>query len=704
MTNKLPDSQQNIFNRNHPQYPKDEVQLLQPTYQYLGEIKDLQSKQFNSNNRIVDGAIIIKSVDSRTRQTALEYFTSHASLASKERQARASERAKGISATILGASFLAASPFLPILGVALLAGGAGLATGAAGINLWHRSKQALTGLNSNMNVLQNEREQWNDPADIIIKQRRRVGLEGFQYVFNNDLKNTIVHPEEVRDLWIRDVNKIFKNPIDPVQIFNNDIFGKARFEYACPLDRHFLPAHIGERTLSLEDLTQTANLYQKSHEAFQTFEKAIASEFTAIKNRRTEMANEISSLRTQWLIPAEKMHQLGSLEIENLHKSELNALAEQRDLEIASIRRDFHYVVRDPANLEEVNYKSHLDTLCRNAIEAARQSFQTHPVVISIQRAYEKDRRMNTLLYNQSKLVVDNFFDQRLRQLDKEVAMAKQKVEQQRLNGHQHFANILDRIFHPQNGATLDNLSISSPPIARQWSIENSSTQPSWHDVYSQRPSFHASFANDLSETEWNRFWGIQGLGRFSSQPVHLWNTLFTDRSHFPLQSDWFNLRRCSQRSQRPTFCRPVVVPPPPFHREAPHARPPVRPDLRRPPLERDRPMPQSNENHVPVGIGRTEHSDRPRPPVVQERPAPPSNGGRVQVGFGTTERRPDRPTVPVAQERPAPQSDGGRVPVGLGTTERRPDRPAVPVAQERPTPQNNGGRVQVGYGRTERR
>lgn len=672
MAHKLPDMHQNTFNRNNPQYPKDQVQLLKPTYQYLGEIKDLQSKQFGLYKCTIDGAIIIKSVDSDTRQAALKYFNSQATLASKEQQVRASGRTKGITATLLGGGCLAAAPFIPLLGVAILTGGMGVAAAATGIDLWRRSQQALSGLNINMNALQTEREQWNDPAESIIKQRRRVGQEGFQYVFNNNLKNTIVHPDEVSDLWIRDVNKMMKDPIDPVKIFNNNILGKARFEYAYPLDHQFLPAHIGERTLSLEELTKTANLYQESHQAFQTFEKEIANEFSAIKSRRAELVNEISLLRTQWLIPAERMHQLGSLEIENLYKSELNALAEQRDLEIAGRRRDYHYIVRNPANLEEVNYKSHLDALYRNTMEGARQGFQTHPAVVSIQRAYEKDRRMNALLYTQSKLVVDNFFDQRLRQLDKEVALAKQKVEQQRLNGHQHFTNLLDRIFHPQNGATLDNLSISSPPIARQWSISNSSVQLTWHDVYSQLPSFHSSFANDISENAWNRFWGIQGLGRFSSQPVHSWNTLFTDRSHFPLQSDWFNLKRCSQQPQRPTFCRPVVVPPPPFNREAPHARPPVRPDLRRPPLERERPVPQNNGNHVPVGFGRTEQNDRPRPPIEQERPAPQNNGGHVQVGFGTTEGRPDRPIAPVAQERPAPQNNGGRVQVGFGRTERR--------------------------------
>jgi len=297
---------------------------------------------------------------------------------------------------------------------------------------------------------------------------------------------------------------------------------------------------------------------------------------------------------------------------------------------------------------------------------------------------------------------------------------------------------LLDRILHPRDDEALDHLSITSPQVARHWNISNSGLQLNWHDVYGRLPSFHSSFANDISENAWNRFWGIQGLGRFASQPTCSWNSLFTDRSHFPWQDDWFSVKTCSQQRQRPIFCQPVVVPPPPFRRAAQNPRPPTcpeqprpsfqraqqpvtqnnngrvnvgcaqaerRPDNPLPPVRQESPVKQGTENHVRVGYARTERRpDDPSPSVRQEQPAPNSNGNRVRVGYAQTGRRPDDPSPSVGQAQPAPGCDGNRVRVGYAQTGRRPDDPSPSVGQAQPAPGSEGNRVRVGYASTQRR
>lgn len=598
------------FNRYDPQYTQDNVRIIHPSHQYLGTLSHTsESLSSRSSERIIDNAILVTSVDNRTRQAAYEYFTSLADQTSKKQQAHTSERNSGITATVLGTSLGAGASYYlattavisPLLTIPVLAGSI-IAT-AMGINRWMRSQKAINQLHMNINTLQQQKEQWNDPADSIIRQRKRVGSEGFQYVYNNDLKNKIVHPEEVSGLWTRDYIQLMNDPIDPIPIFNNDLLGRARLHYSWG-NTLPQPIQVGQEIILAPHLDKMVNLYQKCYEAYSIFESNIANELSAINTLRTQYLNEISLLRAQWLIPAERMYQLGSQEAEHLYQSGLNALTRQRDLEIAGIAKTYQYTVRNPLDTEEVKYKAQLDNLCREAIEAARQDFQKHPAVIAIQRAYEKDRRMNTLLYHQSKRVVDNFFDQRIHQLDCDVAIAKQQVEQQRPNGYQHFTNLLKRIFHPSNDAALDHLSISSPQIIRHWNIPNPNLPLNWHDVYGQLPSFHSSFASDISENAWNCFWGTQGLGRFASQPTHSWNTCFTDRSHFPFQDDWFSVKTYSRQQQplHPLFCRPVVVPPPPFKRETQKSQPLTPPSS----IKREPPVTQNEGNHVRTGYGTT--------------------------------------------------------------------------------------------------
>lgn len=690
MSKNIPGITPNVFNRYDPKYQKDEISLIGPSHHYLGKTVFVPQPDGKSKC-IIDDVIVITGIDARTRKAACQYFDSLANNASQQQQERLKERNIGIAATAIGVSMC-----IPLAFAAPLAAGIGAAVFATvGGVAWNHNQRVIDGLNVNMNTLQAQREQWSDPADAIIEQRKKVGTEGFQYVFNNNLKNSIVHPAEVSALWTVDFIKLLKGSIDIHQVFSQDILGKTRYEYAWN-GQLPNPIQIDARTYYPSEITEMTKLYRDTHQAFQIYEKEINKELNAIAARRNELANEISAQRAQWTVPAERMHFLANQEAESIYNSALNTLTRERDVYIANLERDFYYMVRDPSDIEEVAHKAKCDALCRDAIEAVRRDFANDPSVVAIRRAYEKDCRMNTLLYTQSKLVVDNFFDQRLRELDKEVALAKQKVNEQKLNGSQHFTNLLNRILHSGNQTDLDRLVISTPQITRQWTISNSCSKLEWNDVYGNRPVFLSTFANDISRLDWDRFWGMQGLGRFASQPMHSWSSYFSDRSHFPFQDDWFSVRRCFQSTARPRYCRPVVVPPPPYRSH-------VYPDRYN--AARRTSAPVDGRNHVPVGTGRAAPRDT-RPQAAPTRQTESQHSPeRAPVGSRTTERHPERPAPSVERERTPLQNRGERVQVGYGATERRPERPAPEAEREKSTaPQRGGDRVTVGYASTIRR
>lgn len=709
----MPNSFQNVqdcfFNRHYSAYPKDDVRILKPTHQYSGNVtRSTESQALKLSEQHVDDAVLVTSTDSRTRQTALKHFNMLANNVYKEQVSHHSDRNKGITATVLGTTFgtgavyCLASAFLgPLSAVPIIAGGA-VAT-IMEINQWRQSQNSISSLKSDLSNLELKKNEWNDPIDSVINQRRMAGKQGFQYVFNNNLKNIIVHPEEVTALWMRDFINLINNPIDVVNIFNQDLLGNAPFQYAWE-NRQHEPIHIGQRIIFSEHLYKMSELYQKSHKAFNLFEKEISNEFTTINQLHTRYLNEINSLRNQWLIPAEKMFRLGSQEAEYLYQTSMKELILQRDQEITEIEKKFYYIIRNPTDLEEIKYKSDLDILCQEAVETVRREFQRHPAVVAIKQAYEKDCRMNTLLYNQSKMIVSNFFDQRVHQLNKETTLAREEVEKQRLNGHQHFSNLLNRIFHCEDNFSLDCLSINSPLITRNWDISNPCVQLSWPDVYGQLPSFHSAFANDISESAWNRFWGIQGLGCFASQPACSWNNLFTDRSHFPLRDNWFNVRTCSQQFKRPTFYRPVVVPPPPSKREPQNQRPPVcQTTHTRAPEEHNNPLRTNVGERVPVGPGsNTQGSANPN---LSLKPTS-LNNNRVLVGDAATKRKNENPIPPIKPEQSTiSRNSEDHVRVGYAATTRKHDIPTQPLTQQqRNIFQNNENRVRVGYSASARR
>lgn len=620
MSNTFPINQECQFSRGSRIYPQDDIRIIRPTHKFMGQItessiKPQTSKPFATHVRIIDDAVMVESVDDKTRQVAIDYFNLSTQKASDEKELHQFKVNKGIFATVFGigvgasASYsLAASMItLPFAAPAIACG---IAAAIFGIDQLARNQNAINGIKEDLHTLQQHKEQWNDPIDQVITHRKRAGAEGFEYVFKNKLKHEALHSEEVSALWLRDFRKQLTGQDSINKIFSDDLLGKKRLEYAW--DGRPLPdLEIANQKISSSLLNLMASRYQECSAKYHLFEADISNELNAINNKRKSLLNEISNLRSRWGQPALRMYDSGIEEAKYLYNNSLQACIREKNLAIDEYKRAFHYVVVNPENPEEQAYKSRLDALCCDAINGVQNEFNTHHN--TIQEAYKRDCRMCKVLHDQATLVVDSFFDQRIRLLDSEVARANDQIQMQLQNGQQHFANLLDRILRPHSEIALVNQCISSPSVLRNWKLSNLDLEPSWNEVYGKLPGFQSSFANDVTESAWNLFWGHNGLGRYAVCSSKAWNGIDKDRSTFPFKQRWFNLHTAPQPRER-MFCRTIVVPPPPFQR-CPPARPPVRvegtcpttPPIRpqqRPPLVRTtRPtQPLFQPGHVPVG------------------------------------------------------------------------------------------------------
>lgn len=600
---------ESLFIRRNPMYPQDMVKAIRPTHKYGGQITQSSSKPPSSecsttSVRIIDDAVAFESVDDKTRQAALDFFTSSEQRVSHEKEIHESQMCRGITKAVCGLGIgvsagygLLASSLLPLpVAGPVIAGGVALAI--LGIRQMTHTQHVIDEIQEDLSSLKQEQDQWYDQIDEIIKHRQRAGREGFEYVFTSDLKNTSIHPEEVRALWQRDFTKLLSNhsPIDTV--FSDDLLGIERLEYAWE-GRPLPELEIAGKKLSPSLLIAMTTRYQECSIAYQNFKQTIMNERAAVNTTRAALLDAISAMRSRWILPALQLYQNGLKEADLLYKNSSEALTREKDLAIDEYKKAFHYVVKNPADSEETAYKSRLDSLCRDAIDAVQGEYSSNFGTIT--QAHERDRRMCGFLYDQAELVVDHFFDQRVRQLDSEVAQAQNQIEQQLMSGNAHFTKLLEKILHPASERSLIQQSITSPRVLRNWTLSNQGLEPTWNEVYGRLPRFQSTFADDVSEAVWNLFWGNNGMGRYAFSPISSWEQLGLDRSAFSSQQSWFSLHHTPQPTKR-MFFRPVVVPPPPS--------------------------------------SSTTWTQTKPPPVKEERAIQDKTGTHISIGHGTTKRR----------------------------------------------------------------
>lgn len=546
------------FERNHHQYPADHIYAFKPTHQFQGRITKSED-DLQKSVRVIDGAVVIESVDERTRAAALDHFSRLQEMASFNGERHTSSYYKGIAATFLGAGITLSSVILlpaPYL--------IGAAAGAAlsGLGIWSTvyNHGAIKTIDEEIDTIESKMGEWEDPVEEVIAHRKQTGSQGFQYVYVNELKGKVVHQEEVKELWIRDFSKLLGGRQSIEQMSKDNLLGDECIVFAW--NQVNLPdLEVAGYRFSALELDALSKQFKTCRTNFLNFETAIRNELSALEKQESQFKHEIKNLRNQWLYPAECLHAQSRQEAEYLYESALSPFIHERNNAIEKVKHDYHCARRNPFDACDIAYNQQLERLCEQEIQSIRLHYSTHPAVVSIERAYENDRCKCDFLLRQSQLVVHSFFDARLNSLKNSVNEAKNKIEEQRKAGHQNFKTVMDSILS-NVGKTNIMIPVLPTSVERVWSLPTSLTnEPAWNEVYGRVPTFHSDFNQNISELGWNMFWSQQGLGRFASCPSSSWRQLSRDRMAFPFRQQWFNLQTTPVKHNNGMFMRHVNIP-----------------------------------------------------------------------------------------------------------------------------------------------
>jgi len=566
-----------LFARHNPMYPEDRIYVTKPSFNFQGNMTYSEIKTELSQTprllRCIDDAVIVESVDDKTRLLGLNHFSSMQQQASSQQRDHKSNVYKGMAATAFGVGLGIACPVLIPMSTGLIAGtAAGLGISILGVRQVIHSQHASNKLNEEIHSAEKMKEQWRDPIDDIVEKRKLAGTNGFHYVYTNNLKNKIIHEEEVKKLWMGGFSNLISHRQDIEQVFRENLLGKAQVVYAW--GEAALPDIVtGGRHFSSSLLNALIVKFEICRHAFQDFEGAIAEQYELLNRNREQITKEISNLRSHWLYPADCLYSNGIREARRLYDSALRPFLAEKNEAIRQVRQSCAYTLRNTRDPREVAYKQQLDALYAEEVRFIEMQYSNHPAVMEIERAYARDRQMCQFLYNQSRLVVDAHFDNRLRLAEQTFRHLEEQITSQRRGGHQQFRLFMDEILACDSEESLHRLSLIIPNIERNWRLPNFSQEPSWSEIYGQIPHFQSHFTNIISEQSWNLFWSENGLGCFASHPTTSWNQLFGDNSRFPFTRRLFNLRSSYQHPQERIFSRPVNVPIPPSMERRTHYR-----------------------------------------------------------------------------------------------------------------------------------
>lgn len=663
-------------------YPLDTVQAVRASHDYSGAVTQTSATQKCLNN-----SVTITSVDDTTRAKAIAHFNSCQQNAAEAQHYHVFEKNKGITATVLGVSAglgsgigLAAALIAPPIAASI--GICALATTFFGARKISRNQQMINNLEQDRSAFQHQRDLWRDPVYRAVEQRQLAGSQGFSYVFNNNLKHTIVHPEEVKALWIRDFSKVLLSS-PSVSGFSADLLGKTKLEYGWN-GAPFHDLEINNRIMPASLLRMMATRYQECSRDYQYFNGKISEENRALNQQHQAVKHEIANQREIWLQPAYHIHNMGVQEAKALYNQAIAQFIRERDLAIAEIDQDCNRALRECLNSE--HERAQIQGIRHEMIAKVRREYDHHPAVIAIEEAYKRDSLMCSFLFDQSKMMVDSFFDQRLHQLEMEVTRSRQQIEQQRVNGDLYFAHQLNQILQG-NEESISRLHFTPPMINRQWMLSNFGLEPSWNEVYSNRmPRFQSTFATTLTEDTWNLFWGDRGIRRFASSPIHSWKSFSPDRSYLPFQQRGFHLHSIRHEPRQRMFCQRIVIPTMTTARAVPGTR--TTSAFDRAQQCPTTPPPRAETVRATPGTssgGTTRRREETASPKRETTRATPS------TGFGGTRRREETP-------QPAKETVRATTGTGFGGTQRREAPAASPIGE---TVRAQPG---VGFGGTRRR
>lgn len=675
---------------NRLSYPDDDIRVVRPTFKYEGTTRTLEESPLLK--REIDGAVVFTScIDGQTRQAALEAFEAakaQAALVKEKNESLATrniiEIGSGVAVTALsipGAIVAAAALPAIVAGLAGAAAVAGIALTVDGIRRYCNSSTQVENAEGEIRHLQSSQRDWHDPITGLIEKRRLAGQKGFDFVWKMNLKGSIVHQEEVKHMWVGSFRSLVSNPVDIDSAYRGNLLGESAMDYAygnSPIP--FIETSAGDYPKVL--LNTVVQNYRNWRQAYKMASEQKDAALHSVRSQKIQAENELSALRTKWLLPAIRTHQLGKENAEQHYRNSLRIFQEERDRAIVNARRHYAYVITDPLDGDEVAYKISLDKALDNAIRSIHLNYKNHPEIREIKAAYHYDIRMHDFMFQQSKEMVNAHFDNKVRMLRSAADIAEGQILSQYNAIREQLKDLLYKALHPQSLAPLGRSDFSFAPFNIHTSFDHFVEEPSWRQVYGAHPAYRSDFASHIAMDDWDLFWSDRGIGSFASRPFSRWESM-------PREQIFVRRYPVRRAPATEVFFRPAPVLPY-VRNQAPRVVPGTHTStgfggtVRR-------------EGHIPAHAPHPVHV----PPVVNDLPrVVPGTGTHTTTAFGGTVRREEPVHAPAPQpvrvpvvERPVPNVvPGNRAAPDAGFMSHRvrqaPPAPAPqPVRQVPPAP-----------------
>jgi hypothetical protein len=639
------------YTRNAAHYQQDQVTAREATHQYQGRAVPVENSATRTVHEI-DGAITVVSVAAKTRQEALNYFKEYKHQAEVEQKRYEKFSLYNIVEIGAGVGIIGAGIGIGVgLSAALLPAIAVVALGtlftADGVYKKTQNDKIVHSVGSDIHRIEGQQKQWRDPLSDLIEKRKQAGLLGFNYVFQNKFKGSLLHFEEVKKLWIDSFQTLLQDHQNIERVYEEDLLGERAVEYAF------------EGGIVFGESAQVIPKYRQWRDLFKTLKHDKETALQSLYTQKNAIKQSISSMPTRWLLPAERMKMFGLREAERRSDTHLRPYILEKEHAISEAKKRLSYTIADPTDFQAVAYKQQMDQLLTETIQKIKAQYKCHPMVREIKAAYAHEVRVHQFLYDQSRSLVNGYFDNKEQLLKQESQMAEAQIESHYQRGKEQLKGMLHKICRNE---LLDYRDWSVPRLVNEWKFSDYSSEPGWNHIYGSRPLFQSQFASTISQDAWDRFWGNRGIGLFASQPVNAWDSMEHDCvpcfGNYPVYL----------APHRGLFVQAFEVPV--FHRtsfSSPRTNPAPQPAR---PAPRPQPAAARAERVVPG----TKAPEGPR--VVP--------GTRVSVGYGSTTRRSaapiSQPAAPRA-ERVVPGTKasegprvvpGTRVSVGYSSTTRR--------------------------------
>ncbi len=396
----------NFHNRFNSTYQQDQAIAIHASHQYKGTVTHSEQKA-QVSKRVLDQAVEVLTVTDDIRNPQLQFWT----------QRSVQSLRVGVSGLVVATSGVAgvAAAKTCLVGTAAVAGP--VAAGAVvilGIALailgFYRKSQA------------NEQfEAWKDPLATYQAQRQRSGTLGFSYVFSHHLKNTIVHPEECRQLWnewsdylmplYQDIQVGKANSAETVKRVKD-------FFESNPLDADAMEYAFANLAPAPQNIQDLAKFYQEMKLAYSDVRARAQIERNKIAQEEKKLLQRNEANRDAWLAPAKAVRDLMKQDALQKKENDVKALKVQLNQNLQSIK--------DQCIVKKLNSQTR-DEL----IAAAQQAYNNHPIVIKANQEYEAKCRKYQLLYEVASAPINLTFDNKKRDINDWAQRQTQKVNKQ---------------------------------------------------------------------------------------------------------------------------------------------------------------------------------------------------------------------------------------------------------------------------------